>query len=373
MSVASKLCLLSSSWCCIERCRVFSAHTYYYPMLNCNSVNSANDELFQRGLRFRVEAANSNANAISYSSDSHSFDPDLHSVLELATESELCEIESILFGPSYLSPLLKSITSSNRVEDVERTMIGIDLQQRQHFIAALESRFFFLAADARSTLRGWRPSYRSVLLQLRKKLNITCSTKLSTEDLELEIFLHLLHCNSGKESEDYLGLLDISTTSDGQSSLQGGLSQWKVQSLAALKVGAQDLRSIILKGGGAFTLAKIYQLLAGKLSGKVLAEAANYQIKKELIKKGGQLAITNLESRAALLAAKQGFLGAASRYLGFRSMITLLGPVLWGTFLADLVIQMLGTDYARLLRAIYAFAQIRVIRTYRLPADVTDE
>ncbi|KAL1300911.1 uncharacterized protein LOC107613284 isoform X2 [Arachis ipaensis] len=341
-------------------------------MLNCNWVNSANDELFQRGLRFRVAAANSNANAISYSSDSHSFDPDLHSVLELATESELCEIESILFGPSYLSPLLKSITSSNRVEDVERTMIGVDLQQRQHFIAALESRFFFLAADARSTLRGWRPSYRSVLLQLRKKLNITCSTKLSTEDLELEIFLHLLHCNSGKESED-LGLLDISTTSDGQSSLQGGLSQWKVQSLAALKVGAQDLRSIILKGGGAFTLAKIYQLLAGKLSGKVLAEAANYQIKKELIKKGGQLAITNLESRAALLAAKQGFLGAASRYLGFRSMITLLGPVLWGTFLADLVIQMLGTDYARLLRAIYAFAQIRVIRTYRLPADVTDE
>ncbi|MQM00289.1 hypothetical protein Taro_033018 [Colocasia esculenta] len=30
---------------------------------------------------------------------------------------------------------------------------------------------------------------------------------------------------------------------------------------------------------------------------------------------------------------------------------------LWGTFLADVVIQMLGTDYARVLRAIYAFAQ----------------
>ena len=98
--MASKLCLLSSSWCCNERCRVFSAHTYYYPMLNCNSVNSANDELFQRGLRFRVEAANSNANAISYSSDSHSFDPDLHSVLELATESELCEIDQFFLAPA---------------------------------------------------------------------------------------------------------------------------------------------------------------------------------------------------------------------------------------------------------------------------------
>lgn len=208
---------------------------------------------------------------------------------------------------SYLSPLLKSITSSNRVEDVDRAMIGVDLQQRQHFIAALESRFFFLAADARSTLRllllfiyifflllflhyililhsfvirrGWRPSYRSVLLQLRKKLNITCSTKLSTQDLELEIFLHLLHYNSGfvtffffsfsekkvqnllylysddlklqyscrEESGNYPGLLDTCTASDGQGSLQFGLSQWKVQSLAALKVGAEDLRSIILK------------------------------------------------------------------------------------------------------------------------------
>lgn len=31
---------------------------------------------------------------------------------------------------------------------------------------------------------------------------------------------------------------------------------------------------------------------------------------------------------------------------------------LWGTFLADVVIQMLGTDYARILQAIYAFAQV---------------
>lgn len=34
---------------------------------------------------------------------------------------------------------------------------------------------------------------------------------------------------------------------------------------------------------------------------------------------------------------------------------------LWGTFLADVVIQMLGTDYARVLRAIYAFAEVSFI------------
>lgn len=281
------------------------------------------------------------------------FDPELHSVLELATDSELYELERILFGPSYFSPLLKSITSRG---DVDHLMIEEDLEAREYFIAELESRFFFLAADAQSTLRGWRPSYRNVLLSVRKKLNIRCSSKLSTEDLEVEIFLHLLQ----DYSSDKLGTF---SSSNDQGSLELGLSQKKVHALDAMR----ELRSILLKGGGMYTLAKIYQLVARRLSGKVFIEAANYQIKKEFIKKGGQLAAINLESRAALLAAKQGFLGAASRYLGFRSMVTLLGPMVWGTFLADVVIQMLGTDYSRILRAIYAFAQIRITRTYRLP------
>ncbi|CAJ1936546.1 unnamed protein product [Sphenostylis stenocarpa] len=279
-----------------------TSHTYPLPLFSSAPILN----LFpSRHKTFSVlQAANSNSNSISASNSSHAhaydFDPELRSVLELATDSELLEIETILFGPSYFSPLLKSIPFSNTT-DLDRSMIGVDLSLRQQFIAALESRFFFLAADARSTLRGWRPSYRNVLLHIRKKLDIPCSTRLSTHDLELEIFLHLLHCNSTEEPGNYPSLFDISTASEGQGTLQHGLSPWKVQS----KVGAQDIRSILLKGGGVFTLAKIYQLLASKLSGKVLVEAANYQVKKELVKKGGQLAMINLESRAALLAAKQ--------------------------------------------------------------------
>lgn len=118
---------------------------------------------------------------------------------------------------SYFSPLLKSIMSRTTVD---YAMIEEDLEERDQFLSALESRFLFLAADARSTLRfflnksivlkftsfltclksmlleflgrGWRPSYRNVLLAVRKELNIPCSSKLSTEDLEAEIFLHLL-------------------------------------------------------------------------------------------------------------------------------------------------------------------------------------
>ncbi|XP_015866322.1 uncharacterized protein LOC107403918 [Ziziphus jujuba] len=290
------------------------------------------------------------------------FDPELRSVLELATDSELFELENILFGPSYFSPLLKSIPSGT---NVDYEMIDKDLEEREEFIQALESRFLFLAADARSTLRGWRPSYRNVLLAVRKELNIPCSCKLSTEDLEAEIFLYLLQDNSSEEYETSPGLLEFKKPSNSQGSLELGLSQKKVQAFSTLK----DFWSVVLKGGSMLTLANIFQLLSKRLSGKVFLEAANYLVKKELIKKGGQLAAINLESRAALLAAKQGFAGAASRYLGLRSMMALLGPVLWGTFLADVVIQMLGTDYARILRAIYAFAQIRITRTHKLPSD----
>ncbi|CAL5362718.1 unnamed protein product [Camellia sinensis] len=264
------------------------------------------------------------------------FDPELRSVLELATDSELYELERILFGPSYFSPLLKSITKQT---DVDYFMIEEDAEERDDFIAMLESRFLFLAADARSTLRGWRPSYRNVLLGVREKLNIPCSSKLSTEDLEAEIFLHLLQEYSRDESGTFPSSWESSKNPDNHGSLELGLSPWKVQAIAALRVGASELRRIILKGGGMLTLGKAYNLLARKLLGRMFLEGAKYQIKKEVIRKGGQLAAVNLESRLALLVAKQ---------------------VLWGTFLADVVIQMLGTDYARILRAIYAFAQLSV-------------
>ncbi|XP_068659524.1 uncharacterized protein [Aristolochia californica] len=319
-------------------------------------------------------------------------DPELRAVLELATDSELYELESILFGPSYFSPLLKSITDRRDVDYI----YGGSPKEREDFIELLASRFLYLAADARSTLRGWRPSYRNVLLTVRSKLNIPCSNKLTTENLEAEIFLHLLQEFSSEEADHVSARRDQCKYSGKESNLELGLVPWKVRAMAAFRVGAEELQTMLLKGGSIFTLGKIYQLIARRLSGKMFLEAANCQIKREILKKGGQLATINLESRVALLAARQvisstnthgctvsltvyilfseqsnlphfhyiGFASAASRYLGLRSMMMLLGPVLWGTFLADVVIQMIGTDYARILRAIYAFAQIRLIRTY---------
>lgn len=281
-------------------------------------------------------------------------------MLELATDAELFELEDILFGPSYFSPLLKSIANKR---DVDYVMVKEDIEGRDDFIAHLESRFLFLAADAGSTLRGWRPSYRNVLLAVRRKLGIPCSSKLSTEDLEGEIFLQLLHEYSSSDQWD-----DIKYSSSNVS-FEVGLDWWKVHGLVALRVGAKEVQQMILKGGGMLALSNLGRLLARKLSKKMLLEAADYKIKHEILVRGGQLAAVNLESRAALFAARQGLAHAVSRSLGVRSMMMLLGPILWGTFLADLVIQSLGTDYARILRAIYAFAQIRLYRTHGLASN----
>ncbi|KAH0469788.1 hypothetical protein IEQ34_001346 [Dendrobium chrysotoxum] len=237
---------------------------------------------------------------------------------------------------SYFSPLLKSIASK---PDIDYTLEEADYQQREDYIAHLESRFFFLAADARSTIRGWRPSYRNVLLGVRRKLKVSCSNKLSTEDLEVEIFLHLLQEYSSQENSSISSIWEGAKLANG-GSLSVGLSQWKLQLLAVLKTGAKEFQDVIMKGGGMLTLSRILQLLSSRFSGKMIMEAANYEIKREII--------------------KRGLAGAASKYLGLRSLMVFLGPLLWGTFLADVVIQSLGTDYARVLRAIYAFAQVGV-------------
>ncbi|KAJ1289890.1 hypothetical protein BS78_02G199700 [Paspalum vaginatum] len=250
-------------------------------------------------------------------------DPELRLVLELATDEELMEFEEILYGTSYFSPLLKSIA---RRPNSDNAVVLDDIEERDLFISKLESRFLYLAADARSIIRGWRPSYRDVLLGVRKKLGVQCSSKLSTTDLEAEIFLHLVNEYSSHQKSPVSFPWDKQKSPEEISSL--GVNKWKVLTDAAWRIGAKGLESTFLKGGSALTVKTIYESLASRLSGKMLMEAANYEIKKEIVKQGGRLAAVNLESRAGLLAAKQGLTRAASRYVGLRSVMTFLGPIL---------------------------------------------
>ncbi|PWZ15570.1 hypothetical protein Zm00014a_023869 [Zea mays] len=221
-------------------------------------------------------------------------DPELRLVLELATDEELMEVEEILYGT-----------------------------------------------------RGWRPSYRDVLLRVRKKIGVQCSSKLCTADLEAEIFLHLVNEYSSHQKDRLSFPWDKRKSPNDISSL--GANNWKMLTDVVWRIGTKGMESTFLKGGSALTMKTIYESLANRLSGKLLKEATNYKIKKELV--------------------KQGLVRAASRYVGLRSVVTFLGPILWGTLLADIVIQMLGTDYARIVQAVYAFAQIRLTRTSYVESD----
>ncbi|KAG2643770.1 hypothetical protein PVAP13_2KG348165 [Panicum virgatum] len=249
-------------------------------------------------------------------------DPELRLVLELATDEELMEFEEILYGTSYFSPLLKSIA---RRPNSDSAVVLDDIEERDLFISKLESRFLYLAADARSIIRGWRPSYRDVLLGVRKKLGVQCSSKLSTADLEAEIFLYLVNEYSSHQKDPVSFPWDKQKSPNEISDL--GVNKWKVLTDTAWRIGAKGLESTFLKGGSALTVKTMYESLASRLSGKLLMEAANYEIKKELVKQGGRLAAVNLESRAGLLAARQGLARAASRYVGLRSVMTFIGPM----------------------------------------------
>ncbi|KAI4329955.1 hypothetical protein MLD38_028277 [Melastoma candidum] len=105
-----------------------------------------------------------------------------------------------------------------------------------NFLAALESWFLYLAADVHSVLRGWRPSYRSVLLAVRQKLNIACSSKLSTKDLEAEIFLHPLQDFLRKESSTSI-LWKSPKISNVAHCMELGFDKQKVQANVASKIG----------------------------------------------------------------------------------------------------------------------------------------
>lgn len=62
-------------------------------------------------------------------------------------------------------------------------------------------------------------------------------------------------------------------------------------------------------------------------------------------------------------AAQQGLTAAAARYAAVRGALALLGPLMWASLAVDLVNVSLGTDYARVVKAVFALAQIRLLRT----------
>jgi uncharacterized protein YaaW (UPF0174 family) len=272
---------------------------------------------------------------------------ELRSALDLATEEELVQLTDILFRRKF-NPL-----------DYVQTPDPIELQSRDReaWLDAIEDRFRFLAADGLTVLRGRSHefTYRQALIQVCHYLKIPYSKKLTTTDIEAEIFLNLM----GRAWKKLPASEKKSLTVRVQRSLaQSNFSE-------PLPVHLQhNPMSLLVKGGSALAVSSIIKpILLQQMARQLALHFAKYQVAKEAVVRGGVAAAAQVESYLVLQTAGRGMALNAARYGATRSVFALLGPVLWGYFFADLGWRAIATNYGRIIPTIFALAQIRLTRT----------
>ena len=120
---------------------------------------------------------------------------------------------------------------------------------------------------------------------------------------------------------------------------------------------------ILLKGGGIVAVSTILKSWLLKHIAKQFAiHFATYQAAKTALLKGSTTAVAGLGNQLALQAAKRGMAVNATRYSLTRGVFSLMGPIMWGYFVADLGWKAIATNYARVIPIIFTLAQIRLIR-----------
>ena len=272
---------------------------------------------------------------------------ELRSALELATEEELVQLTDILFRRKF-NPL-----------DYVQTPDPLELQSRDReaWLDAIEDRFRFLAADGLTVLRGRSHefTYRQALIQVCHYLKIPYSKKLTTTDIEAEIFLNLMSRAWKKLPASEKKSLTVR--------VQRSLAQSNFSEPLPVHLQHNPM-SLLVKGGSALAVSSIIKpFLLQQLARQLALHFAKYQVAKETVVRGGVAAAAQVESYLALQTARQGMALNAARYGATRSVFAFLGPVLWGYFFADLGWRAIATNYGRIIPTIFALAQIRLTRT----------
>lgn len=291
-------------------------------------------------------------------------DKELWEVLDLCSDEELETIYDVLFGASPFSPVVKSM-----VKEDEPPLL--QLRGRTSIMHKIESRFRFLAADSTATMRGKRPSYREALLLIRDRLEVQCSSNLTTPDLEAEIFLHVLqNCVEYVQAEgdpDPLAAAAVAyADGDGMSSVPSDTprSNWTERLTAPFKFGGRDLLPSAVKLGSAVTITAVMKRTAAQLGRQLLGHHARYQaVAKAATSTAAQGMLSQWQRQAALAAAQRGLTSATLRYSAVRGALSFIGPMMWAWLAFDLVRAAVGTDYARVVRAVYIMAQVRLVAT----------
>ncbi len=272
---------------------------------------------------------------------------ELRAALELATEEELQQLTEILFRRKF-NPL-----------DYVQTPEPIDIQSRDReaWLDAIEQRFRYLAADGMTVLRGrtQQVSYRQALIQVCRYLKIPYSRKLTTTDLEAEVFLNLL----GKAwkhlpAQDQQALM-----------LRIQRSLAKSQSQPLPLAVQRDPLAMLIKGSSALAVSSILQpMLLQQIARQFALHFASYQVSKQALIQTSAAVATQFQSQLALQTARQGMAVNAARYGAVRGVFACVGPVLWTWFLADLGWRAISTNYGRIIPTVFALAQIRLTRAH---------
>lgn len=271
---------------------------------------------------------------------------ELKAALGLATEEELQQITEILFHRRF-NPL-----------DYWQTPEPLQIQSQdwQLWIDSLDSRFRYLAADGMTVLRGRTQelSYRDILIKICHYLKIPYAGKMLTTEIESEIFLHLI----GKAWSK----LPIAEQKSLQAKIGDALASTNPPEPLPVHLQHSPIK-ILAKGSGVVAVSTLLKSwLLRHIAKQFALHFATYQATKTAVVKGGTTAVVGLGNQLALQAAKKGMAVNAARYGAARSVFSLLGPVMWSYFLADLGWKAIATNYGRVIPIVFTLAQIRLIR-----------
>ncbi len=270
--------------------------------------------------------------------------------LELASDDELQALASMLFSRRF-NPIDYAVVP---------TPLAIQTLARAQQIDQIEQRFRFLAADGITVLRGQsrQLSYRQVLLAVCRNLSLSeilsVAGELSTEDLEAELFLHLLY-RSWKQlppqEQDRLALRVQQSVL--RSPLQKNLP-------AAMR---QDPLRTLLVGSGAIAVSSVLRSwLLRQVAHQFAWHMARYQVTQQALAAGSALVSTRIKQRVTMQMARRGMAMTATRYTAVRTVFSLLGPAMWAWLLTDLGWRAIATNYSRIIPVIFTLAQIRLTR-----------
>jgi uncharacterized protein YaaW (UPF0174 family) len=271
---------------------------------------------------------------------------ELRSALELATDEELQTLTEMLFRPRF-NPL-----------DYWQKIDPLVVQSgtRQEWLDRLEQRFRFLAADGITVIHGQsqRVTYRQTLIQVCQHLRLPYATAWSTDDLEVEVFLHLLRSNLKRLPQAERDRL--------QRSLQQSLAE--ADQFQALPLALQtNPLGLLAKGSGAVVVSALLKpWLLQQIARQMAFQIARYEVARQAVVKGGGTVITQIQQRFALRMASRGIAVNAARYGATKAVFAVLGPALWGWFLADLGWRAVATNYGRVIPVVFTLAQIRLTR-----------